>query len=272
MTRHVVMYRESLLDDGELAAIKENFEHTTQTRMDIREGDLVIGRCCMVPFYKEVARDIELAGGRCINSYKQHMYVADLNNYVEDLKEFTPRTWDDLSRIPRDIGPLVLKGETNSKKHAWATHMFAPDWQSAGDVYARLTQDGLIGDQKIYIREYVPLVKLGESIGGCPISKEFRIFVYDEEPIAAGFYWHAFEDDVIAQGNSIPDTTEIPERFVEDVLIRVGRKVPFYVIDVAQGVDGRWWVIELNDGQQSGLSANDPRKLYANLKYCLENE
>ena len=150
--------------------------------------------------------------------------------------------------------------------------MFASDWKAAGYVYARLSQDGLVGDQKIYIREYVPLVKLGDSIGGCPISKEFRCFVYKGVVISAGFYWQAFKDDVLAQGGTIPDTTEIPWKFMDEVLDRIGHQVPFVVVDVAQGADGRWWVIELNDGQQSGLSANDPRKLYANLKYCLEKE
>lgn len=270
--RLVVMYRESLLEKGELDAIKETFEHSTQTRMVVQPGDLVIGRCCMVPFYKDVAFDIEFAGGKPINSYKEHLYVADLKNYVEDLKELTPQTWDDLSKVPRDAGPFVLKGETNSMKRAWSTHMFAKDWDAAGQVYSRLSQDGLVGDQTIYIRKYVPLIYYGDSIGGCPISKEYRCFVYKGVLISAGFYWHAFQDDVIEQGYAIPDITEIPEAFMDEVIDRVAGKIPFFVVDVAQGVDGKWWVIELNDGQQSGLSANDPRKLYTNLKWCLENE
>jgi hypothetical protein len=39
----------------------------------------------------------------------------------------------------------------------------------------------------------------------------------------------------------------------------------FVVVDVALTESGRWMVVELNDGQMSGLSENDPKVLYANL-------
>lgn len=266
------MYRPSLLEEGELEAIQKSFLVSTQSRMEVQRGDLVIGRCCMVPFYAEVARDIELAGGRPINSLAEHQYVADLGEYIGDLGDLTPKTWRSLAEAPKDGGPFVLKGETNSKKHAWNTHMFAKDWKAAGEVYGRLTQDGLIGEQRIYIRQYVPLMQLGESIGGCPITKEFRFFVYHGVVLSGGFYWHAFEDDVLAQGGKIPSCYEVPKRFLFSAIDLVKDKVPFVVIDVAQGADGRWWVIELNDGQQSGLSANKPEVLFPALRRELESE
>jgi len=50
------------------------------------------------------------------------------------------------------------------------------------------------------------------------------------------------------------------------VIDKVGNKSNFYVIDVAKTQSGEWIVIELNDGQFSGLSAIDPNDLYMNLK------
>lgn len=269
---YIVMYRPSLLEDGELEAIQKSFPSMTQSRMNIRSGDLVIGRCCMVPFYNEVARDIEIAGGRVINSYQQHQYAANLGEYITDLEGLTPTTWRSLAEVPKDGGPFVLKGETNSKKHDWKRFMYAPDWQSAGEIYTRLTQDGLVGEQKIYIRQYVPLMKLGEAIGGCPISKEFRFFLYKGKILSGGFYWHSFREDILEQGGEIPDLSEVPNGFLKEVVRRIWDKIPFVVIDVAQGADGRWWVIELNDGQQSGLSANDPNILFGNLRQALDAE
>jgi hypothetical protein len=38
-------------------------------------------------------------------------------------------------------------------------------------------------------------------------------------------------------------------------------------MDIAKTQSGEWIVIELNDGQMSGLSENDPNVLYKNLKY-----
>ncbi len=272
MTRALVLCRPHLLEQGELEAIKESFSHVTSTRMDVKQGDLVIGRCSMLPIYSEIAQDIAIAGGRPINSLREHQYVADLGEYIGDLGELTPRTWSNLAEVPKDAGPFVLKGGTNSAKRSWATMMFAKDWRTAGEVYGRLTQDGLIGEQPIYVRQYVPLMQLGESIGGCPITKEFRFFIYKGVVLTGGFYWHAFEEDVIAQGGQIPDVAEVPADFLLDAISRVKDKVPFVVIDVAQGADGRWWVIELNDGQQSGLSANKPEVLFPALRHELEKE
>lgn len=268
----IVMYRQSLLEDGELDAIRESFYSITQSRMSVQPGDLVIGRCCMVPFYDEVARDIERAGGKPINSYEEHSYIADLGEYIGDLGDLTPQTWRSLVDVPKDGGPFVLKGGTNSKKQAWNTHMYAKDWQAAGEVYTRLSQDGLIGDQPIYIRKYIPLVKLGDSIGGCPLTKEFRFFIYHGHILSGGFYWHAFREDILEQGGTIPDVSEVPKSFMCEILSRVGCKAPFLVVDIAQGADGKWWAIELNDGQQSGLSANDPKVLFGKLRRELESE
>jgi hypothetical protein len=267
-----VMYRESLLEDGELDAIQANFLATTQSRMDVAHGDIVIGRCCMLPFYNEVERDIRKAGGTTINTYAEHRYIADIGEYIADIGELTPKTWRDLADVPKDGGPFVLKGETNSAKRAWSTMMFAKDWYAAGEVYSRLSQDGLIGEQRIYIRQYIPLMNLGESIGGCPLTKEFRFFVYHGQVLSGGFYWHAFAEDILEQGGKVPTVAEVPEEFLREAISRVASKAPFVVIDVAQGADGRWWVIELNDGQQSGLSANKPEVLFSALRQKLESE
>jgi hypothetical protein len=38
--------------------------------------------------------------------------------------------------------------------------------------------------------------------------------------------------------------------------------VPFLVVDIAQAADGRWLVIECNDGQESGYAACTPIALW----------
>jgi hypothetical protein len=57
---------------------------------------------------------------------------------------------------------------------------------------------------------------------------------------------------------------------IQEVIRRVGSKATFYVVDTAfKQDDGSPIVIELNDGQMSGLSANDPKVLYRSLKESL---
>jgi len=201
-----------------------------------------------------------------VNSLRAHLYVADVGAYVEDLAGYTPKTWTDLPMAPKASAPYVLKGQTTSLKHLWRTHMFAETWQDAVQVYQRLQQDSLVGQQRIYIRKYVELETLWEAAGGMRITREHRIFVYRGRVLSRGFYWWPFRDDLAEAGVAIPDPYEVPQDWLGHVIACVGERVPFYVIDVARDATGRWWVVELNDGQQSGLSGNSPEAFYAALR------
>lgn len=261
----LIYYRASQMEPGELAAAERHFR-CVPSRMTAGNGDLVIARYSALPFYRELYEDLRSVGATLINSLVEHEYIADLKNYVADLGELTPRTWYRMEDVPKDGGPFVLKGATNSKKHDWARSMFAADWRGALDVQGRLQNDSLIGAQDIYIREYVPLVRLGEAIGGLPLTKEFRFFVCRQTVLCGGFYWHAFHDDVLEQHGSIPSVDEVPMELLDAVIRRVGDNATFYVVDVGQTATGAWIVIELNDGQMSGLSENDPEVLYRRLR------
>lgn len=206
-----------------------------------------------------------------VNSYQQHCYIADLGTWYWDLKEYTPQTWNELHQIP-ERGPFVLKGETNSKKFLWNTHMFARDKQEAIQVHSRLIQDSMLQYQKIYIRKYIQLEKLAESFQGLPITREYRFFIYKRTILSGGFYWSSHIEDI---KDVSPD--EVPEDFLNSVIDKIqstelSDPPVFYVIDVAKTADGDWIVIELNDGQMSGLSENDPDILYSNLSQCLAKE
>jgi len=263
--RPVILYRGIEFERDEKEAFF--FFPCTNVRPSIQKGDLVIGRYSMLPYYAEQVKDFEYVGASVINTYSQHLYVADLQNYVADLRELTPRTWSDLQDIP-EIGPFVLKGETNSRKGNWKHDMFAEDKTAAIEISNRLSNDGLIGSQKIFIRQFVPLVTYMEGINGMPVTKEFRFFVAYGKIIAGDYYWQSYVDDLPKK----PDPNEVPGEFLQKVIDRVGNSSNFYTIDVGQTVAGDWIVIELNDGQQAGLSCIDPLKLYDNLRQTLKDK
>lgn len=186
----------------------------------------------------------------------------------------TPLTWDRLELLP-DI-PVVLKGETNSLKYVWNTHAFARNKREAIEVHGRLTRDSLTGSQKIYAREYVPLETFTMAPQGLPITREFRFFVYKSTILSGGFYWSSHTEELHDIGIR-PDPDEVPREFLDEVIRRIqeteqGTPPPpsFYVVDVAKTEEGGWIVIELNDGQMSGLSDNDPGVLYSNLKKAID--
>lgn len=264
MSRAVILYREGDMDSRELAAAQKWF-FCTPTRMAIQKDDLVIGRYSVLPFYKEQERDIKYVGASLINSFHQHSYVADLWNWYYDLKEHTPETWNQLVSLPDDCS-FVLKGKTNSKKFDWETDMFAATKADASRVHSRLSADYMIGAQDIYIRRYVPLKTYIKGLKGLPITKEFRFFVLNGKILSGAYYWSSHVDDI----DQKPDVNEVPIDWLYKVIGLVADRIPFFVIDVAQTESGEWIVIELNDGQMSGLSENNPEELYHKMACVIE--
>lgn len=252
------------MEDKELAAAQRHFV-TYRSRMTVTGNELVIGRYSVLPYYRELEADISSVGGKLINSYKQHRYVADIQNYAADLDEMTPKTWSwrEFPYLP-DM-PMVLKGETNSKKDKWGTHMFAQTKEDAIAVYQRLMDDSLLSRQEIYIREYVPLKKLGVGLYDQPITVEFRFFILHGEVVSSGFYWSSHLGDI----QEVPSPSMVPQEFLRAAIDKVKDNVNFFAMDVALTESGRWIVIELNDGQMAGLSENDPDVLYGNMKKML---
>jgi hypothetical protein len=269
----IILYRKSIMEADELAAAQKVFP-CVDSVVDVMEGTamiskvvstrLVVPRYSVLPFYREVARDVGKMGARLINTYSEHRFVADLGAYTDALAGLTPRTYR-LEEVPGTGGPFVVKGETNSKRNQWATHMYATDKRAAIEVATRLMDDSLIGQQTIYVRDFVPLDTFGTGLDGVPISREFRFFVCDRTVLCGGFYWSNHVDWIRDQGLAVPDANEVPTAFLLKVTAAVGDSVPFYVVDVAKTASGEWIVIELNDGQMSGLSEVSPESLYKAL-------
>lgn len=253
------------MDKDELSAASKYFE-CVDLITDINKDDFIIPRFSSYPYPLDMQREFTNIGAKAINSHQQYLYIADLQNYIQDLAELTPKTWGEISDIPND-GPFVLKGETNSKKSYWLTDMFAENKKAAIVVQSRLFNDTLLGYQNIYIREYVPLFTYLIGIGGIPITKEFRFFIAYGQVISGAYYWANYAEDL----EKIPSADEVPKEFLDKVIGRVGSKSNFYVVDVAQTKTGDWIVIELNDGCSSGLSCNDPDRLYSNLEKAITN-
>ncbi len=144
--------------------------------------------------------------------------------------------------------------------------MYAATEKDVDTVYSRLNDDGFLSDQNIYIREYVPQRQFGIGIRGLPITEEYRFFIMDRQVVGSGYYWSQFPE--ISEENNL-SADSVPRKFLEDIILKVGNKVRFYVIDIARKADGNFCVIELNSGQMSGLSDVDPTELYKNIKVVL---
>ena len=269
----IVLFRESLAEDGELEACQKHFEvikyrallyglsHSPQYALE--DKHLVIPRYSALPYYKELENDVEYLGFNLINSYKQHKWIANFEWYNE-LYEFTPRTWFDYNIYQTDYsGPFVVKGTTNSKKFSWDKLMYAADKRQAAQIAAELMTDSLIGTQGVVYREYVPLKTYEIGLNNLPFSNEWRFFFYREEMLSYGYYWSVAEK---TDYDIDPQCIE----FAQTVAKIAAKRANFFVLDVAEKESGGWVLIEVNDGSMSGLSENSADTMYGNLKRVLE--
>ena len=254
----VILFRPDFNDDtatsGEINIAREYLPVVT-SRVELKDK-LVIGRYSVLPFYRELDDDLNIQNSRLINSYFEHDYIASFSWY-EDVVDMTPRTWFRLQDVPKDGGPYIVKGRTNSRKFEWDKLMFAPTFKRACEIEGELMQDGLIGPQGGVIREYVPLKTLEVGLHGLPFANEWRFFFYGTQRLCNGFYWTA------AEARGVMDNAGLD--FANRVAARISKRASFFVIDIAEKSAGGWTLIEVNDAQMSGLSECDPRDLYMNL-------
>lgn len=265
----VVLFRSQFDSDGESAAAAGHFP-VVGLRSRVPAGSLVVGRYACLPYYGEMAADLAENGSRLINSPEQHGYIANFD-YYEDIRAHTFPTWFALQDIPLTLRdqPFVVKGRTNSRKLQWKTHMFAENFRRAVDLASDLANDPFIGPQGVIIRQYVPLETLEIGINGTPITNEWRLFFYKGNLLAHGYYWAIIDDlALVEKGRPDFEARGIPlAKMVAGIL---KARANFFVIDIARTAEGDWRVVEVNDGQQSGLNYFvSAAELYANLAKAL---
>jgi len=246
--------------EEEYQALLQTEWFTTNRIFEIPHNAIVIGRYSVLPFYSDLEEELKLIYSRFINSYEQHRYIADIENWYQDLKEYTPQTWFEWSNLPE--GQFIVKGRTNSRKFQWSRQMFCASRELVPTIVASLLDDSLIRDQGVCVRSYVPLRQFDTGINGLPITNEWRVFCLGTKTVIGDYYWSNFPEHKPYSWEELPQEAL---DLLEKVKAIVAKRTNFYVIDIAETKEGNWIVIELNDGQMSGLSDIDPTKFYNNL-------
>lgn len=266
--RPVIRFRRDVSNEDEFRAARKHCQ-VAEYLCEVPKDSLVFARYSALPFYREVEVELRAKGCEMVNNIRQHRFVADICEWYHVLEGLTPKSWryDDFVRenvigTPFPAAGVVLKGETNSRKFLWDTHMFASDFSKTVEVAGRLWDDSLLTAQKIWVREYVPLHTFSIGPHGLPISEEYRFFVLDGRIIVGGFYWSSHADEVGFR----TDPHRVPVEFLAEVISRIGNRCRFYTIDVGRlqrpWGEPEWTVIELNDGQMAGPSECDQDALY----------
>lgn len=287
MRKPVILFRASLAEQGELEEARRFF-HVVESRADVLdmagvEKTLVIPRYSALPYFAELVHDLERLGATPINSYAQHRYVADIREWYLDFEDVTPQTWIRVEDVPvEESGPFVLKGMTNSRKQKWKTHMFAETRADITRVMCNLLDDPLISEQGICVRHYEPFETFPiKSINGLPVTNEWRFFILDGEVLCGAFYWSEHLEELTellkhdaSLASYMDDCYSTAYYFVQNVVApRLRDKIRFVVADVALNTaDDEWRLVELNDGQMSGLAGVPAGALYGLLARRFEEK
>lgn len=256
-----ILFRPDITTQSEMIIASKHFPVVkSRTKCSL---NWVIGRYSVLPFYYELEQDLKYNNCQLINSFDQHQWIANFD-YYDILKDYTPRSWRQ-HEFPYSNyeGPFVVKGCTNSKKDRWKTHMFAENRKQAIEVANRIYEDSYYGTQDLIYREFIPLKVLEYGLTGIPFSNEWRFFFYKDIILSFGYYWSIAEKSE-EYHNEMMNVDGID--FAQKLSSICKNYCNFYVMDIAQKVNHEWILIELNDGQMSGLSMNEPELLYSNLR------
>ena len=159
--------------------------------------------------------------------------------------------------------PIVVKDFVKSRKHEWNEACYIPsasDCNAVESVVNRFLElQGNQLNEGLVFREFIEFELLAQhSKSGMPLTKEFRIFFFDGEPIYSVEYWE--EGDY--QG--------IFPLFAQFAQVAKAVQSRFFTMDVAKRIDGSWMIIELGDGQVAGLPEKvDIIDFYQTLLKCL---
>src|SRR3954469_315028 len=191
-----------------------------------------------------------------INDPDQYRHCHHLPESYPIIEGLTPRsiwlTGDlGLDRImealaPFGDAPVLVKDFVKSRKHEWAEACYIPsaaDREAVSPVVARFLE--LQGEdlaEGLVFREFVEFEPIGvHPRSGMPLTEEHRIFWLDGVPIFRAPY---------SDGAAYKDTGPPLGQFA-DVAAAVRSR--FFTMDVARRRDGDWMIVELGDGQVSGL-------------------
>jgi hypothetical protein len=208
--------------------------------------------------YQRLAEGLAARGLTLVNTPEAYAHCHHLPGWYALAEGLTPRSvWTrevgpgaeaEWMRLLAPFGdaPVLVKDFVKSRKHEWAEACFIPSASDAAAVsrVARrlLALQGEDLNEGLVFREFVRFVPLeAHPRSGMPRVREFRAFVLDGEPLVAVPYW-----DDVDRADAAPLLAPLAP------LLRQVRS-RFFTVDVAQREDGRWLVVELGDGQVSGL-------------------
>jgi len=210
---------------------------------------------------------------KLINNPAAYNFCHYLPNWYEFLNHISPKTvfinlekgfyeHEILEKIQIfGNSPIIVKDYVKSQKHYWHEACFIPNASDTAQVlkvsqrFLQLQGEDL--NKGLVYRQFLEFQPLAQhSQSDMPLTKEFRIFVFNQQIISILAYWDEGDYE-----NAAADLD-----FLENEIPRINSH--FYTIDIAQTKTGEWLIIELGDAQVAGLPDNANKlDFYKNLQH-----
>lgn len=199
-----------------------------------------------------------------VHTPEDHLRCTSLPLWYPLIEDYTPRSrWysgiPSLAEIESEFSlPVFVKGSRQTSKHQAAASVIRTkaDFERAVSIFKA---DPILHWQDFVCRD---LVELRPVSGGAedkiPASFEFRTFWWRSELVGSGRYW--FEANEY-------DWTETEKAEALEVARHAVRALDcaFLVVDLAQTAEGKWIIIECNDGMESGYAGASPFAIWQNI-------
>jgi hypothetical protein len=238
---------EALLDGNPARAVRK------VAPAEVSETALLRGWMLRPETYTQLFQALQERNILLINNPEGYTCCHYLPESYAFVEKYTPRTvWMplegdlDMNAVmgliaPFGDKPLILKDYVKSAKHAWLEACFIPSASNriAVEQVVRkfLSIQGNELNVGLVFREYAELKKHEDSAH----PFEFRLFFLDHELLCISDYW--------GTENAVLDESVLKP------FLAIAKTIPsrFFSLEIAQCANGSWTIIELGDGQVSGL-------------------
>ncbi len=207
---------------------------------------------------------------RLLNRPEQYARAHSLEQAYPLLRELTPETLfatspGQLGAVVAALGlPVFVKGAVQALKGLGWSSCAARTQADVERIADALWDDHDRSGGVVAVRRLVRLRHRRSETDGFPVGREFRVFLYRDEPLACGYYWKG-DDELAALGDDERATVLSLARRASE---RLG--VPYVAVDVGQLEDGSWVVIECGDAQFCGYCQVDIGELAGELAAAVD--
>ena len=249
-----VLFSYEDLENGKLSLFGEDISGLTIYRGWMMKPEM----------YRTFYNLLEEKGIFLINSPEEYKRYHTLPGWYNEFADMTVNSlWEEEGDVNSILemstqleGSYIVKDYVKSRKHEWYDACYIPnitDKVNTSKVISNFVErqaDALVGG--IVLRKYEKLKQIGfHEKSGMPISEEYRVFVYAGKVHIMDNYW---------SNDSKVELSENELAWIDEIAAKVQSN--FVTVDLARKEDGTLIIMELGDGQVSGLQEIEEKKFY----------